>query len=1103
MMVTFVSQCEKKAINKTRRVLDSFANRIGSRTWQTVITSEGLNAVKKNLRRTASKNTAVSCHWLRSRSRSELVWIVGNRRKFNEQGIVPVNHTQKSILNNHWEDDWQYLPLIRTLTSLAALFHDWGKASEFFQTKLTQHAGKKIGDPLRHEWISVLLLKAFIDNEEDEQWLTRLANGDIDESLLKAEGHDNNPLYKLPEAAGILAWLVLSHHRLPVPKDNDHEGKKAIDINDTFYWIVDDWGYKNEFKNFKNDLPRCKYFPNGLPNQSKQWLKRAKRWGAKLLDLLPKLRNSIEDGSIRIILQHSRLCLMLGDHYYSSLPGNSKQRIKYQDTRLLANTDNKTKLPKQYLDEHLMGVQQTALNIVNFLPAFEGTHEELDSVKDNQALKQKSPHIDFKWQDIAVSKINRWRTGLVEKLNPHQFGFFAVNMASTGKGKTFANAKIMRALSLDGKRLRFILALGLRTLTLQTGTEYRTRIGLDEEDLAILIGSRAIMDLYEANQKRNKDEDEQDSGSESEEKLIDNELIYDSKIPDDKFETVLQNTKHRKFLYASVISCTIDHLMAATETKRGGRYILPTLRLMSSDLVIDEIDDFDGKDLIAIGRLIHLAGMLGRKVMISSATIPPDLAEGYYNAYQAGWKIFAQSRNRSSSIGCAWIDEFGSLVESIHASNDIQQLANYKKCHQQFVSDRIKELAKQVVKRRANIFPLKQPDQNELQETVKEVFFSAIQTAIVEKHQNHGNTDEISSKKVSFGVVRIANINPCIELTRYLLNADWPENIEIRAMAYHSQQILIMRNEQEVHLDEVLNRKKGYQSSFNHPLIRRHIQQSAAKNIIFILVATPVEEVGRDHCLDWAVVEASSYRSIIQLAGRILRHLQMTNDLSRPNMTILQYNLKALMHQKPAYTHPGYESNENPLSSHDLFQLLDHESIQQRIDASPRISKPKNLDPENNLADLEHNTIHKLLTLYDKKGPESMQGWLDSYWWLTAVPQLCVPFRESSPQLTLYYYPVEEDKWRFVEKDKQGKATPYREEQYGIKIDKNLSEPEQERLWLIRDYPQLLEPMLKHNLKYTALIYGELGFPMYSDEDSNDLSYSYSSQFGLMKTKTA
>ena len=95
MMVTFVSQCEKKALNKTRRVLDAFANRIGDNTWQTVITQEGLQAVKKLLRKTASKNTAVSCHWVRSRSRSELVWVVGRRDNFNIEGVVPVNYTNQ------------------------------------------------------------------------------------------------------------------------------------------------------------------------------------------------------------------------------------------------------------------------------------------------------------------------------------------------------------------------------------------------------------------------------------------------------------------------------------------------------------------------------------------------------------------------------------------------------------------------------------------------------------------------------------------------------------------------------------------------------------------------------------------------------------------------------------------------------------------------------------------------------------------------------------------------------------------------------------------------------------------------------------------------
>ncbi|NKI19268.1 CRISPR-associated endonuclease Cas3'' [Spongiibacter sp. KMU-166] len=97
MMVTFVSQCEKKALPRTRRVLDAFADRIGDNTWQTVITQEGLLAVKKLLRRTATKNTAVSCHWIRSRARSELVWVVGSKSKFNFSGLVPVNTTQKEV----------------------------------------------------------------------------------------------------------------------------------------------------------------------------------------------------------------------------------------------------------------------------------------------------------------------------------------------------------------------------------------------------------------------------------------------------------------------------------------------------------------------------------------------------------------------------------------------------------------------------------------------------------------------------------------------------------------------------------------------------------------------------------------------------------------------------------------------------------------------------------------------------------------------------------------------------------------------------------------------------------------------------------------------
>ena len=50
MNVLFVSQCSKRALTETRRILDQFAERRGERTWQTPITQGGLDTVRKLLR---------------------------------------------------------------------------------------------------------------------------------------------------------------------------------------------------------------------------------------------------------------------------------------------------------------------------------------------------------------------------------------------------------------------------------------------------------------------------------------------------------------------------------------------------------------------------------------------------------------------------------------------------------------------------------------------------------------------------------------------------------------------------------------------------------------------------------------------------------------------------------------------------------------------------------------------------------------------------------------------------------------------------------------------------------------------------------------------
>ena len=57
---------------------------VGDNVWQTAITEDGLKTVRQLLRKSATKSTAVSCHRNKTRQLTEVVWIVGNKRKFNE-----------------------------------------------------------------------------------------------------------------------------------------------------------------------------------------------------------------------------------------------------------------------------------------------------------------------------------------------------------------------------------------------------------------------------------------------------------------------------------------------------------------------------------------------------------------------------------------------------------------------------------------------------------------------------------------------------------------------------------------------------------------------------------------------------------------------------------------------------------------------------------------------------------------------------------------------------------------------------------------------------------------------------------------------------------
>ncbi len=89
MNVLIISRCTKNARVESCRIIEQFAERTGDAAWQTVITLEGVNTLRRLLRKTARRNTAVACHWLKKNGQMELMWIVGNIRHFNAQGAFP------------------------------------------------------------------------------------------------------------------------------------------------------------------------------------------------------------------------------------------------------------------------------------------------------------------------------------------------------------------------------------------------------------------------------------------------------------------------------------------------------------------------------------------------------------------------------------------------------------------------------------------------------------------------------------------------------------------------------------------------------------------------------------------------------------------------------------------------------------------------------------------------------------------------------------------------------------------------------------------------------------------------------------------------------
>lgn len=961
MNILLVSQCDKRALSETRRILDQFGERRGDRTWQTPITQDGLDTLRRLLRKTARKNTAVACHWIRGRDHSELLWIVGDASRFNAEGAVPTNTTRRNVLRRQDENDWHSLATIYLLSALAGLLHDLGKACQAFQDRLKgARQGKPERNQYRHEWISLRLFQAFVGKcSDDREWLQRLIDPStaddarwLDRERLLRDGLDQGssqrlPFASMPPLACAVGWLVLTHHRLPVlpAVANGWLGQRRNDFSarqlDGLLAQIDcTWNETPTSLDPKVIKPYWT-FPKGLPATTPLWRKRAAHLAKRLLErsTQPDWRDWLGDP---YVMHLARLSLMLADHHYSSLTDKPLRVQGDASYPLYANTarsnDGERQL-NQPLDEHLLGVEKHAGIVSHALPGFAS---QLPRLCRHKGLRKRSDDPRFRWQDGASDSAAAMR----ERAARH--GAFIVNMASTGCGKTLANARIMNALADPAKGMRCAFALGLRALTLQTGRAFRSLLKLGEEDLAIQVGGAANRELFEYYEQVS-----EQSGSASSQALLpeDGHVHFDGHRDEPLLQRLTGDTQARALLAAPLLVCTIDHLTPATESQRGGRQIAPMLRLMSSDLVLDEPDDFDLDDLPALTRLVHWAGLLGSRVLISSATLPPALVEGLFAAYLDGRRWFALNRGERPGeaplVCCAWFDEFG------RAQHDCADASGFRAAHLAFATQRHARLGKEIVRRRSALLPLAITGKDSA--GIRREFANHVRSAALCLHAEHHSIDPHSSKRVSFGLVRMANIDPLFDVALALYAQGASPNMRIHLCVYHAQFPLLIRSAIERRLDAALDRRKP-DAVFDLPDIRQRLNAHPEADHLFIVLGSPVTEVGRDHDYDWAVVEPSSMRSLIQLAGRIRRH--RPGPVECPNLWVCERNLRSI--ERPgaaAYCMPGFESNEPEfrLATHSLQELLDAAEFEV-IDARPRILPhvENALQPRRRLVDLEH-----------------------------------------------------------------------------------------------------------------------------------------------------
>jgi len=899
--VIAVCRSRKKSRDHVARVLDRYLWRIGDRTWRGKASNACLDRMSRELRRKASRATAVSIQEVRSSTESRMPLIrIGSRAMFSEEGLAPVaSHPSAFARSRGTPIEQNGLAVVR----IAALFHDLGKATFLFQEMIAAALAGAAPEAsfIRHELFSAVVWDALYGGLDDRALkvaLEKTTPQDIDTACVSAVDfllRDGSPhdrrldfdfLKDEQQLTFAIGMLTLTHHRLPEGA-TDHLGLR---------------GDAHALPMPKGGRAKLGISP-GTPFWHEDW------WRRRLARDAAQITPGVRVESVDIALRGS---LVFADHL-----GSSQSQPSIDRPEFLANTkkgDGDRAQAADSLSTHVKRVYGNCRSSFDMLHRLRGRLPALS--EEQMPVDLVRPDISdprFSWQ-MEAAHAARGITASQEG------GFFACLLSGTGTGKTRGAPSILAGAAFGDVRperryFRMTLGLGLRVLASQSAREYVGDLGLQAEDVRVLIGTPPI-DFA----TRRTDEIEDPSGSESLTALPDWLRIekVEGKVPgagdpreaewlrglsldtERGIPAILEKLIEisgkkagmlRELAAAPVIVGTVDHLMEVASPRRS-RFLPAAIRTLSSDLILDEIDQYGPEDIAALARLVFQTAAGGRRVIIMSATLTQDVGETLHEAYRAGWMRHAAASGTAEHVNLLLTGDAPGSVITNADGEDFGSL--YETCRDHVLNT----LESAPALRRGEILaPC--TSWNELR--------NQVHAGCSRMHDL--NATEMSGFRVSVGLVRMTRISHTAALFHQLEAGDIGGRLRVK-LCLHSNFPRLHRAWVEDRLKRALTRKgpdpqAGLRSLCHAEDLFERANAIGTRDIEIVCVTSPVIETGNDLDFDYAILDPISMRSIVQAAGRVRRHRH--GEWSHANTLILGCSPIAIQGRKLAM--PGVETD--------------------------------------------------------------------------------------------------------------------------------------------------------------------------------------------------